>query len=253
MTAGRRQMPVTRVSRQPHFHDLVEYVNRNAGLFPQEPQGSGHAAPSELMLMHRKLWFDCGGIDELFRHWGWSDIDLVLRVTQQYPLVHLNNYGVNPIHMEHYTQARDYDPKTFHRKQNRPVDNPPFQANDEHWGLADQPLEWFRCENVAPVEEAPAVSPGTMERWSITIPQISADLVSQPVTGLVDATAKAFSGLIVESDINALLRPCVVQPGPQAGQLRRNRASLPAGGRSRDPGVSRCGDIRHRGLGPAPR
>lgn len=204
LTAGRRQLPVTKVQRQPSLLELEEYLNRNAGFIPQEPQGSGHAAPTELILMHRDLWYACGGTDERFRYWGWSDIDLVLRVTQRYPLVHLNHFGVCPVHMEHYPEGRNYDPKTFHRKINRPHDNPSFRANDDNWGLGNINLEWFRCENISPLADSGGHPPGTLEAWPITAARISADLGDPFYAKVVEEVTTALPGLLVESDINAL-------------------------------------------------
>ena len=57
-------------------------------------------------LMHRDLWFVARGYDEsLDRPWGWSDNDLMLRVSQAHAWVDVSGYGVFGLHMEHWPRA----------------------------------------------------------------------------------------------------------------------------------------------------
>lgn len=205
MVAARRQMAVSQVQRQPTLREVDEYVNRNAGLFPQEGQHVANAAPTELMLMHRDLWEECGGKDERFIYVGWVDVDLALRMTQRYPLVHLNNYGVNLIHMEHFTEQRDYDPKKFFRRINKSDDTPKFQLKNENWGLANHKLEWARAENVAPASEPSPLKPGEVEVWTKTPPDIESELRNSTVIDLFRQTGEACPGLVKQHEINAML------------------------------------------------
>lgn len=204
MEAGRRQLPVSHVMRSPPYFELDEYISRNAGLFPLEGQHLGSAAPADLLVMHRDVWFECGGVDERFIYWGWMDVDLVMRVTQRYPLVPLANYGISVIHLEHYTEKRNYDPKSFHRRVNRSVDNPQFRVNDDNWGLASHEFETFQAEQVAEIGDWPSIAPGTIETWAATADKISADLGSQPVSELVNLVLQNCQGLVAQHEVNAL-------------------------------------------------
>jgi hypothetical protein len=57
-------------------------------------------------LMHRDLWFEFGGYSEaLDRAWGWSDNELMLRVTQKYNWMDLGYYGVVAFHIEHHASS----------------------------------------------------------------------------------------------------------------------------------------------------
>jgi len=203
MTAARGQIPVSQVTKTPPLLELEEYVNRNLGLFPTDSQHVGTAAPAELMMLHRDIWHDCGANDERFIHWGWMDVDLALRITQKYPLVHLNNYGVRLLHLEHYTEQRNYDPKTFHRKVNKSDDTPRFRVNDENWGLGDKPLEWFYAEKTASIEAVVTPPPGAVEVWNATLPQIANGFGDQGVEELLRTALGQNGGLVQPHEVNA--------------------------------------------------
>ena len=138
MSGGRRHIPNGIVQRRLPLLEFESYINRNAAYFPEERGAAGHAAPANLMLMHRDLWHQCRGFDERLIYWGFNDIDLTLRITARYGFVQLEHYGVNALHMEHWTKPRDYSPEKMFRKLN-PVNNlvPEFAPNSNGWGLGD--------------------------------------------------------------------------------------------------------------------
>jgi hypothetical protein len=131
--------------------EFEDYLNRNAAYFPEERGGVGHAAPTNMMLLHRDLWHECRGFDETMKYWGFSDIDLALRITAQNGCIQLEHFGVNSLHMEHWSKPRDYSPEKMFRKLN-PVDNlvPEFAPNGQDWGLGQFDIPLVQCEAPEP-------------------------------------------------------------------------------------------------------
>lgn len=166
ISGGRRHIPNTIINRQLPLKEFEDYLNRNAAYFPEERGGAGHAAPTNMMLMHRDLWHSCRGFDEKFIYWGFNDIDLALRITAQHDNIQLEHFGVNSLHMEHWTKPRDYAPEKMFRKLN-PVDNltPEFAPNPANWGLGDFDLPLVPGEGPEPdifagqTEETPWYGP----------------------------------------------------------------------------------------------
>ncbi len=178
LTGGRRHLALPQILSQPSYVQLRDYVLRNGFLLNPEIPQAGSAAPTSLVMMHRDLWFEMNGYDEKWVHWGWMDLDLALRATQRYPIIHLDNFGLNLIHLEHYV-VRDYDPKKHFRRTNRSDDNPAYVANDELWGLADHDFQICEIENVDDQLCAESTPAGLNRAdWNITPQQIGAELAS---------------------------------------------------------------------------
>lgn len=153
LSGGRRHIPNSIVNRRLPLQEFEDYLNRNAAYFPEERGGAGHGAPTNMMLMHRDLWHSSRGFDERFIYWGFNDIDLALRITAQHDFIQLEHFGVNSLHMEHWTKARDYTPGKMFRKLN-PVNNltPEFAPNPSNWGLGDFDLPLLPGEAIEPEE-----------------------------------------------------------------------------------------------------
>ena len=184
LVSWRRHLPTTQVARQPRLQELQEYISRNHSLLPSESPHDGTGAPAAYVMMHRDRWSECRGYDEKYIHWGWMDVDLSLRVTQLYPLMYLNNFGVDPVHLEHY-RRREYD-KDQTRKFNRPNDTPQFVANDEDWGLAAHTFACHRAENVRDVDADPP------ERWVLTAAEGKQGMEDPAVAAGVETLLRQF-------------------------------------------------------------
>jgi hypothetical protein len=86
--------------------------------------------------MHRDLWHELRGYDEsLDRPWGWSDNDLMLRVSQQHTWLDVSGDGLIGLHMEHGASA---DARTAREPAtvNPMVIRNDAVANGPEWGLA---------------------------------------------------------------------------------------------------------------------
>lgn len=135
LVASRRHLPFQQVLRKPGLDELDAYLSRSAAIFPREDFFPGFATPSAMALLHRDLWQACGGYDERLIYWGWMEIDLYLRLTQQLPWFDIASYGVNLVHIEHYTSPRSTAKNS--RRMNPTTSPMSFEANDANWGLAD--------------------------------------------------------------------------------------------------------------------
>jgi len=142
MVASRRHMPFQQILRKPSLDEIDAYLARNASVFPKEEFFPGFATPSALAMVHRDHWRNCRGYDEQLIYWGWMEIDLYLRLTQRMPWYDLAGFGVNLIHIEHYTAPRSAAANP--RKMNPTAVSKTFEVNDEEWGLADMALEITR-------------------------------------------------------------------------------------------------------------
>lgn len=137
----RSQVPWATVHRRPH---LTEWARLTAllaaGLQPERSGISCLGGFSAGQLMHRDLWFEARGYDEsLDRPWGWSDNDLMLRVSQQHPWLDVSGYGFFGLHMEHWPRAEGRyarDPSTVNPMVIRNVP----ATNGPDWGLGDREI-----------------------------------------------------------------------------------------------------------------
>lgn len=137
----RHQIPWATLHRRPRLDEWTRLVALlAAGVQPERAGISCLGGFSAGQLMHRDLWSDARGYDEsLDRPWGWSDNDLMLRVSQQHPWLDVSGYGLIGLHMDHWPQADGRyarDPSTVNPMviRNEPAVNGP------QWGLADMEI-----------------------------------------------------------------------------------------------------------------
>lgn len=139
----RIQIPYDLVRRKPSLRKWDELLG---GLQPGarvESPGTGCLGGfSAGQLMHRTLWHEFRGYNEsLKRPWGWSDNELMLRVTEKYDWADLVAYGVMAFHMEHGPRRRWWNatdlPKRDAGKVNRMLVAGNAAPNGPDWGLAN--------------------------------------------------------------------------------------------------------------------
>lgn len=132
MACHRRQLPVRRTCHNPPPGEVFEFLRRNGSLLQRDALFPGFGVPAGIAMMHRDLWEAARGYDERLIHGGWIDVDLQLRMSQKHRWVDLTNFGVELVHIEHYTGARQSAPPP--RKFNGYPVSRRFAANDENWG-----------------------------------------------------------------------------------------------------------------------
>jgi predicted O-methyltransferase YrrM len=143
---SRYHVPWHFVRRQPTMAEWDRYLVLHAGEYGRENSAifsvsSGAGA----LMMHRSLWHELRGLDEVFGRHGMCDVDLGLRVAQRYPWIELSYLGVSLFHMQHPLDDRGAiaQPNT-----NSPMYNSKIQANDENWGLGGYDLKIQCAENI---------------------------------------------------------------------------------------------------------
>jgi predicted O-methyltransferase YrrM len=184
---SRRQLPVAQTFRKPSVTELDQYLARNRAALKMDPLMAGIGAPAGGVVMHHSLWEHSRAYEQTLIWWGWQDIQLHLRMTQRYPWVDLANFGVDMVHLEHYT-----DPRRQTQKPMNPMNaSPVFEANDANWGLANYDLATARSECLLPEEglSPPPHVPGTVGSWPCSIKQLTEQYQSEQTRQLVSQVA----------------------------------------------------------------
>jgi hypothetical protein len=97
------------------------------------------------ILLHKSIWFEIEGLDEQFGGWGYSDIELGLKINQNYPFVDLSKFGIKVYDFAHNT-------KLLHTKLDRLNKFDHFfykREENDNWGLSDYdlPVEYSNYES----------------------------------------------------------------------------------------------------------
>lgn len=134
LVASRRHIPHELTFAKPGIEEIERYLRQYGAMLPVDKLFPGIATPSGMAVMHRDLWHEFQGYDERLIYWGWMEIDLYLRVMQQYPWRDLANSGSILYHIEHYSgENRPREP----RKMNPMLNPQTTKVNDENWGMAE--------------------------------------------------------------------------------------------------------------------
>lgn len=188
MTCHRRQLPVSRTFHNPPIEEVEMYLQRNLSLLQRDALLPGLAAPSAMQLMHRDLWNDAQGLDERFLFWGWSDIHLVLRLTQMHRWIDLSNFGVEAVHIEHYSSGGRQSSPAPQKTNGFPVSGR-VSANDRDWGLGRLQLETYAPEVVLDEATEAQVAEAAVKTRSgvVDAETIWRDMQSPEIADLVSA------------------------------------------------------------------
>ena len=178
----RYQIPWATVSRQPRLGEWRRTAELlAAGLHPESASASSLGGFSAGQLMHRDIWFAVRGYDEaLDRPWGWSDNDLMLRVSQQYPWLDVSAHGFFGLHMEHWPRPADRlqrDPDTVNPMRIRDT----MTVNDDDWGLGGVVIAPVHssCASEIPAGRGYAVSPGNGESSDAEVAELLRQLAHE--------------------------------------------------------------------------
>ena len=97
-------------------------------------------APVGIWLLHRDLWYDCGGYDERFIYMNEMEMDMIERLIKKYRFLNSKDFlDYDFYHLEHYHPLMN---PTTSRKENPRVgcDNV-LHPNSENWGLIQYSLQ----------------------------------------------------------------------------------------------------------------
>jgi len=156
----RHQIPGAVAARKPNAAAWTEILKRLMASRRKELPGADCLGGfSAAQLMNRDLWFEFGGYNEkLDRAWGWSDNELMFRVTQKYNWMDLGYYGVVAFHIEHFAStgnAHSRDPNSI----NQMLLSYDTHPNEEGWGLAAADLPERRVQGSVKLSPTPEWQP----------------------------------------------------------------------------------------------
>jgi hypothetical protein len=99
----RRSVPWSFVARQPGLDRWERWLLTSSQATPNSPRSTFPAVGGGMgvIVLHRDLWHEAKGLEEIFAGWGYSDIDLVLRLSAHHPWIDAGTYGVACHKMEH--------------------------------------------------------------------------------------------------------------------------------------------------------
>lgn len=145
MLVNRKFIPWEFIGKEPDIETIEKYLAYNSWRLVAPPGIPGLNAHMGAIIMRRTHWHAIQGLDESLTKWGWSDIELGLRVNQRVPSLCLDHFGVHCYEMDSQPQARSENLDT----KNPEIISTAPQANSDQWGLGGLSLEQYRGRNAS--------------------------------------------------------------------------------------------------------
>jgi hypothetical protein len=158
--ANRRSIPYRFAVRCPSFEIVESFIDKSGksltvwGYNPWCPTAFWTSYVG-ILLLNRKLWFECGGYNEEFIYYDWMETEMIVRLKKKYPVVNLGALvGNHFFHLDHYNP--DFSSKTGTHLRAKGVSNPyvdieqepeEFHPNDKDWGLNQEDVPVVYCAN----------------------------------------------------------------------------------------------------------
>ncbi len=141
MLVSRKFIPWEFIGKEPDMGTLEKYLMYNSWRFVEPPTIPGLNAHMGAIIMHRNHWHATHGLDESLMQWGWSDIELGLRMNQFAPSICLDHFGVQCYEMDSPPQDRCGNLEA----KNQEKISPKTGVNDDCWGLGDLEFDIYRA------------------------------------------------------------------------------------------------------------
>lgn len=139
MLITRKFIPWQFVSGEPDIEAIDDYLFHNAWSFHGERILPGLNTCMGAFIMERGMVHECRGVDESLGLWGWSDIELGLRINQKYPHAVLSHLGICCYEQDIRREAR----LQTTQERNPQAISKSFRLNTATWGMADRDLEVY--------------------------------------------------------------------------------------------------------------
>ena len=161
MISNRRSIPYRFAVRRPSQRAVDRYLRWFGRFLPLTSSPPAHYfyhVYIGILLMHRDIWYACGGFDEQFIYMDYMELDMTLRLSTKYQVI---NFGELVdcafYHLDHERPRVSRHVNRYERKTNplRSLDDMPgeFSPNAAGWGLHDRPID---VVSAPPVQETPA-------------------------------------------------------------------------------------------------
>jgi len=148
MLVTRKFIPWEFIKREPSVETIERFLTYNSWRCTDPPYFPGVNAHMGALIMSRDLWNLTGGIDETLTKWGWSDVELGLRVNQIHQSVSLNHFGISCYEMDVEPEVRSKSQKD----KNPYIVSRTVQANESDWGLGNCNFEVYSSSRALSVE-----------------------------------------------------------------------------------------------------
>lgn len=137
LNVGRKWIPWQIVERKPGMDEWDRYLQMHCSNLWYQSALPGLASGMGALIISRELWYGSQAFIEKFDGWGWSDIELDLRINQRYPSIVLTYFGIVFYDMEQRPKER----KMYKYHYNPHEVSYYFEARNPNWGLKNHTLE----------------------------------------------------------------------------------------------------------------
>jgi hypothetical protein len=148
LLSNRRCLSVRFTAKSPSLWAVDRYVRWFGGRLPLMdplPPADFYQSYVGIWLLHRDIWYECGGYDERFIYMDWQEVDMMLRLTPKYALVNLGELTDHDLYHLNHGPARVPWSSQRNRKVNprRDFEHMPKEdyPNDADWGLMRHDLD----------------------------------------------------------------------------------------------------------------
>jgi hypothetical protein len=170
LLSNRKRVSVRFTTHSPSLWSVSQFVRRFHRFLPLMdplPPHLFYQSYVGIWMLHRDVWFGCGGYDESFIYMDWQEVDFMLRLAPDYHLVDLGELTDHDLYHLDHGPARVPWSSQRNRKTNPVRDTyrlPPVRnPNGPDWGLNQYeiPLE----PGVANAAADAAIQSPSMFRW----------------------------------------------------------------------------------------
>ena len=137
MNVGRKWIPWQTLEKKPGPEALDRYLQMHCSNLWYQSALPGLASGMGAQILSRDIWYGSQAYIEKFDGWGWSDIEIDLRINQRYPSIVLTYFGIIFYDMDQRPKEREmykyyYNPHEVSYY---------FEARNPNWGLKNHTLE----------------------------------------------------------------------------------------------------------------
>ena len=174
----RRTVPWSFVARQPDIDRWERWLLTCSQATPEPPgRIAFHPAVGGgmgIIILHRDMWRDTNALEESFPGWGFSDNDLVLRISAHHPWLDAGTYGVvchKMAHAPHGLRGKFFSKGVFSKDGESTIVRNPYwittslESRCADWGLPHLALEAKKAQpRLKPGSDSTA--PDVADRWT---------------------------------------------------------------------------------------